>query len=362
MAFIRKMIVLLSIVVGWCLGSLPAEAHQSNKGFSQITIEGRQAVYKLFLPDGELPFIDADENMQVTAEELTTGRDRLADYVRQHVELKRGDETLAYRFVSAELSGQGQNHGVQMLLEYTSRFAIDNLTVHYTLLFDDIDPQHVNFITIVNGDDVVDTFFETGTRVHQYESSGEHDTNRRLLQYVWLGIKHIWTGYDHLLFLLCLLIVATGWRDALRIVTAFTAAHSVTLLLTATETIRVNSRLIEIVIALSIAYVAAENWFIRRRAKAPRYRWLLTFAFGLVHGMGFASVLQETGLPSRNFISSLLSFNAGIEIGQLAIVAAILPLLLQIRSRKWYSPFAIGLSAVVFALGVVWAVQRGLQS
>ncbi|NOU70349.1 hypothetical protein GC098_02675 [Paenibacillus sp. LMG 31458] len=361
MTFIRKMIVLLSIVVGWCLISLPAEAHQLNKGFSQIKIEGRQAVYELFLPEGELPFIDADENKRVTAEELAAGRGRLADYVRQHVELKRGDETLAYRFVSAELSDHHENPGVQMLLTYTSRFAIDNLTVHYSLFFDDIDPTHVNFITIVNGDDVVDTYFDTGTRMLRYGSSGDSDTSRTLLQYAWLGMKHIWTGYDHLIFLLSLLIVAAGWRDALRIVTAFTAAHSVTLLLTATEMIRVNSRLIEIFIALSIAYVAAENWFIRRRTNAPRYRWLLTFAFGLVHGMGFAGALQEMGLPSRNFISSLLSFNAGIEIGQLAIVAAVLPLLLQIRSRKWYSPFAIGLSAVLFALGVAWAVQRGLQ-
>lgn len=245
-----------------------------------------------------------------------------------------------------------------MLLEYTAKYAIDNLAVHYTAMFDDIDQEHLNFLTIAKDDDVVNAFFDTGIRMHRYESSGKEGAFVTLLQYAWLGMEHIWQGYDHLLFLLSLLIVAAGWRDAVRIVTAFTAAHSVTLLLTATETIRVNSRLIEIVIALSIAYVAAENWFIRRKANAPRYRWMLTFGFGLVHGMGFAGALQETGLPSRNFISSLLSFNAGIEIGQLAIVAVVLPLLLLARSRKWYSPFAIGLSAVIFAFGVVWAVQR----
>ncbi|MBP1966179.1 HupE/UreJ family protein [Paenibacillus aceris] len=352
------MIIWLSIMVGWCSIQLPAEAHQLNKGYSQITIEGRQAVYELFLPEEELPFIDANEDKHVTAEELATGRDRLADYVRQHVELKRDDETLAYRFVSAKLSDQGENPGITMHLEYTSRLAIGDLTVRYTAIFDDIDQNHVNFLTIVNGDDVVDTLFETGTRMHQYKSSGNGSALPTLLQYAWLGIKHIWTGYDHLLFLLSLLILAAGWRDVLRIVTAFTAAHSVTLLLTATEAIRVNSRLVEIAIALSIAYVAAENWFIRRKANTPRYRWLLTFAFGLVHGMGFAGALQETGLPSRYFIGSLLSFNVGIELGQLAIVAVILPFLLRSRLQKWYSPFVLGLSAVIFVFGVAWAIER----
>ncbi len=361
MTYIRNIIVLLSIVVCWCLGSQPAEAHQGNKGFSTIKIEGRQAVYELFLPEGELPFIDTDGNKRVTAEELAAGQDQLVNYVRQHVELKQDDETLTFRFVSAKLFERTENYGVQMVLEYTSKFTIDHLTVHYSCMFDDIEPTHVNFITIVKGDDEVDTYMDSGNRILQYGKPDDRHLLGKLLQYGWLGMKHIWTGYDHLMFLLSLLIVAAGWRDALCIVTAFTAAHSVTLLLTATETIRFNSRLIEIVIALSIAYVAAENWFIRRRANAPRYRWLLTFAFGLVHGMGFAGALQETGLPSRNFISSLLSFNAGIEIGQLAIVAAVLPLLRLARSRKWYSPLAIGLSAIIFAFGVIWAIQRGLQ-
>ncbi|CAH1193137.1 hypothetical protein PAECIP111891_00495 [Paenibacillus allorhizoplanae] len=358
MMFLRIMIVLLSIMASGYLIPLQAEAHQLNKGYSQITIEGPRVVYDLFLPESGLPVLDTDENLHVTAEELEAGKDRLADYVRHYVELKRDGETLAFRFVSATLSERAENPGVQIRLEYTSKFVIDNLTVHYSLIFDDIDPQHVNFLTILHGDDVVDTFFNAETREHHYETSGEHDAGSTLLQYAWLGMMHIWTGYDHLLFLLCLLIVATGWRNALGIVTAFTAAHSVTLLLTAMEIIRFNSSVIECVIALSIAYVAAENWYIRRKAKVPRYRWLLTFAFGLLHGMGFAGALQETGLPNRNFISSLLSFNAGIEAGQLAVVALVLPFLLLFRSRKWFPPFALSLSAIIFVFGVVWAIER----
>jgi hypothetical protein len=170
-------------------------------------------------------------------------------------------------------------------------------------------------------------------------------------------MMHIWTGYDHLLFLLSLLLVCAGWRDALRIVTAFTIAHSVTLILTATETIHVNERWVECGIALTIAYVAAENWFVRR-AGSRRYRWLLTLGFGLVHGMGFAGALREIGLPAHAFLASLLCFNGGVELGQLAVLAVLLPLLMRWKGRAWY-PHLVGATAItVFVLAVVWAVQR----
>lgn len=358
MTFLWKMIGLLSIIVGFCIIAPPADAHPLNNGYSQITIEGRSVAYELFLPATDLPSFDTNGDKRISAEELAAGRERLAEYVRQHVVLKRDDETLAYRFDTAEPADREGIAGVQMNLEYTSKYSIDDLTLQYTLLFDDVDPMHVNFVMITNGDDLDQALMDINNRTYHYERLGGGGMLGTLLQYAWLGVKHIWTGYDHLLFLLSLLVVAAGWREALRIVTAFTAAHSITLLLTATETIHVNSRWVECGIALTIAYVAAENWFARRRPEGPQFRWLLTFVFGLVHGMGFAGALQETGLPSRYFIGSLLSFNAGIELGQLAIVAMLLPLLKRARPRKWYSPFVLGLSAVVFALGIAWAVQR----
>lgn len=358
MRLLRNLIVLAALSAGWCGLTHQAEAHPLNNGYSQIEIEGRLAAYELFLPAADLPSFDVNGDKRLSEEELATARSRLAEYIRRHVELMQDEEPLAYRFVSAEPTDREGIAGVDMRLEYTSKYAINSLTIHYTLLFDDVDPQHVNFVVIANGDDLDQTVLDASNRTYHYETLGGGGMIGTLLQYVWLGMKHIWTGYDHLLFLLSLLVVAAGWRDALRIVTAFTAAHSVTLLLTATETIRVNSRWVECGIALTIAYVAAENWFVRRRPNGPRHRWLLTFAFGLVHGMGFAGALQETGLPSHYFISSLLSFNAGVELGQLAVVAAILPFLLRSRSRSWYSPFALGVSAVVFVLGIVWAVER----
>jgi hydrogenase/urease accessory protein HupE len=352
------MIVSIAVWLGWCSLSLPAQAHPLNNGYLEITIDGRTASCELFLPAADLPFLDRNGDKRITEDELAAGQTGLSDYIKRHMELLQDDELLAFRFVSAAPSDKEGIAGVDMRLEFTSQYAIDHLTIHYTLLFDDVDPQHVNFVTIMRGDDLDQAVMDAGNRTYQYEALGGGGMAGTLLQYVWLGMTHIWTGYDHMLFLLSLLVTAARWRDALRIVTAFTAAHSVTLLLTATGTIHVNARWVETGIALTISYVAAENWFVRKQPNRLRYRWLLTFAFGLVHGMGFAGALQETGLPSRYFISSLLSFNAGVEIGQLAVVAALLPFLLRSRSRRWYSPFALGVSAAVFALGIVWAVMR----
>jgi hydrogenase/urease accessory protein HupE len=142
-------------------------------------------------------------------------------------------------------------------------------------------------------------------------------------RFVLLGIEHILTGYDHIAFLVALVVVAPSFKAVLPIITAFTAAHSITLLLAALRVVSLNSRLVESAIAVSICYVAVENLF---RKKATR-RWLVAFCFGLVHGFGFASVLQTLIVGRANLVSSVVSFNVGVELGQLMIFAALLPLL-----------------------------------
>jgi hypothetical protein len=147
--------------------------------------------------------------------------------------------------------------------------------------------------------------------------------------YLVLGIEHIFTGYDHLAFLFGLLAVAgfdklrSGLRYVLGVVTAFTVAHSLTLISAGLGWFRLPSSYVEPAIALSIAYVAVENLLVAQ----PRHRWLETFGFGLVHGFGFASVLRDIGLPPRGLVLSLLSFNVGVEAGQLAVVSLVAPAL-----------------------------------
>src|SRR5436309_1729579 len=126
-----------------------------------------------------------------------------------------------------------------------------------------------------------------------------------------LGVKHIWTGYDHLMFLFALLLVCDNFKSAIQIVTFFTVAHSITLALATLNLVWVSSRVVEPSIAASIVYVGLENII---RSEGPKGRWLITFLFGLIHGLGFASVLREMGVSSSTGVAvPLVSFNLGVE-------------------------------------------------
>jgi len=173
-----------------------------------------------------------------------------------------------------------------------------------------------------------------------------------------LGIEHIFTGYDHLAFLIGLLLLGGSAWELVKIVTAFTAAHSLTLALAALGLVTPPARAVEPLIAASIVYVGMENlWALRRGSaeQALRHRWILTFAFGLVHGFGFAAVLRELQLPRAALASGLVSFNIGVECGQICIVLAALPLLRRFRRAPAFAPAA---SVCVLVLGGFWLVSR----
>lgn len=170
-----------------------------------------------------------------------------------------------------------------------------------------------------------------------------------------LGIEHILTGYDHLLFLLALILCGGRFVSQLKIITAFTVAHSLTLGAAVLGVISLPSLLVESLIALSIAYVGFENLSPRH---ALARRWLISFAFGLIHGFGFSSVLQEIGLPPDRLLWSLFNFNLGVETGQLAAVLLVMPLLLWLRHQAWQTQLVRLLSTLVLATGLVLFVLR----
>lgn len=179
--------------------------------------------------------------------------------------------------------------------------------------------------------------------------------------YLGLGVRHILEGFDHLLFVMGLVLLAPGLWDLLRTVTAFTIAHSMTLAATALGFITVRRALIESLVAASIVFLAVE--LIRTYRGSPgftnRRPWLIAFLFGLLHGCAFAGALAEIGLPQRDLVSSLLLFNLGVEAGQLMFVAAILPLTWAARRLpqhsawlRWIPPYAAG------AIATFWCVER----
>ncbi|MGD9545461.1 MAG: HupE/UreJ family protein [Methylocystis sp.] len=172
------------------------------------------------------------------------------------------------------------------------------------------------------------------------------------------GVEHIITGYDHLCFLIAVMLWATRIWPVVKIVTAFTVSHSVTLTLAALELVNLPSRWVEIAIALSIIYVAVENFFTRRVDN----RWRDTFAFGFIHGFGFASGLIELGVPQRAIVPALASFNIGVELGQIGVVLIVLPLLLLIDKECTHgerSPLLVQVcSAIIACFGAYWLVVR----
>ena len=170
-----------------------------------------------------------------------------------------------------------------------------------------------------------------------------------------LGVEHILGGYDHLLFLLALAIVMPVARTLAATVSVFTLAHSLTLALATLCVVAPPTSWVECAIALSIVYVGLEN--LTPRAARPRFA--LVFAFGLVHGFGFAGALAELGLPVAQTPGALLSFNAGVELGQLAVLAVVFPLVRQFRRTRWFEPRAVPALSLVTALaGAVWFFER----
>jgi hydrogenase/urease accessory protein HupE len=184
------------------------------------------------------------------------------------------------------------------------------------------------------------------------------ETIHSFANFLSLGVKHILTGYDHLLFLFGLLVVARGFFSALNIITSFTIAHSITLAVATVHLVQIPSRIVEPLIAASIVFVGVENLL---RGEIPKSRRLVTFGFGLIHGFGFASALRETGIASGagGIVLPLFSFNLGVELGQVIVAAAALPIIWKLRENPLFiARWMPACSAGVVLLGSFWLVER----
>jgi hypothetical protein len=177
------------------------------------------------------------------------------------------------------------------------------------------------------------------------------------LAFVGLGIEHILLGFDHILFVIALILRGGRFASLLAIVTAFTIAHSITLALAVLEVVSIPARVVEPVIALSIAYVAMENMVMRHQASR---RWAVSFVFGLVHGFGFAGALAELGLPRQGLVPALIGFNLGVELGQALIIGILLLPLLWLQRFAWRGRAVTAASAVLLVAGLALLVDRTL--
>ena len=235
---------------------------------------------------------------------------------------------------------------------YTFDHPVTNLRITSTL--DRItQADHSHIVQIGEGDEMRQAVLNAANPSVEIDLS-----EKSMLATVWdfaqLGVEHIFTGYDHLTFLVGLLITTATLTSLLKVITSFTAAHSITLALATFGIVSVPSRLIESLIALSIAYVAVENF----TGKTLMQRWKITFLFGLVHGFGFSNVLQEMALTRRTLAVSLFSFNGGVELGQLVFVCAVFPFVYFATTSRWKVYVLSVTSVAIAALGGFWFIER----
>ena len=249
----------------------------------------------------------------------------------------------------------------------------ERLTVDYSLLFDR-DPQHRGLMRAPGGAGEQVVVFSRNTRRADVALPAARSSGGHFVAAIGEGIHHIWTGYDHLLFLLALLLPAVVRRQArrwvpvehlrtalvevLKVVTAFTAAHSITLSLAALGFLSLPSRVVESAIAASVVLAALNNLWPLVRAD----RWLAAFALGLLHGFGFSSTLADLGLSRATLLPTLVGFNCGVEIGQAAVVAIFVPIAYALRRKKIYEIGALRIGSVLIAIvAALWLVERAFE-
>jgi hydrogenase/urease accessory protein HupE len=221
------------------------------------------------------------------------------------------------------------------------------------------DPQHETYLNVYERDSLrLQALLDAHHIEARHYTGGGQGMLAVVRTFTAAGIHHIFIGPDHILFVIGLLLLGGGLARLLKIVTSFTVAHSITLALATLGVVRPPGRFVEPLIALSIVFVGLDN--LRARSGHGDHRMKLAFFFGLVHGFGFASVLAEFGLPPQALAGSLFSFNAGVEIGQACIVAAVAPWLIAIhrRSPENASRVVVASSCLVSAAGAYWLIQR----
>jgi hypothetical protein len=355
-----------------------AFAHKPSDSYLQLRVDGErlEGQWDISLRDLDLAIsLDANSDNAITWGEVRRHGDAIERYALGHLGLSSSGRACGISVRDQLIDHHTDGAYSVLMLEGHCSATIASLDVHYSLLFD-LDAQHRGLLKLQRGDRPGAVSVAVFPKDHgqQHLEIAPVSAWRGLGGFVLDGVHHIAIGYDHILFLIALLLPAvlrrspTGWtpvetfRTALwsvaAMVTAFTAAHSITLSLATLGWVDLPSRLVESGIALSVLLTALDNLF----PFLPRRRWLVAFVFGLLHGFGFASVLRDLNLPTSQLALSLFGFNIGVEIGQLILVLILVPLAFLMRGRRTYTRYALGAgSLLIAALATAWLLERSLN-
>ncbi len=358
-----------------------ANAHKSSDSYLQLDAVPNHLTVRwdIALRDLDVALdLDTDADGKLSWGEVKTGWPRIESYAMARLAIEGCELHTTGRTL------ERRNDGAYAVLNLVSDCTLSGQPAIAYTLFADVDPTHRGIAKIQRpGQPIVLSVLdpskasssrastEPATAANESTSTGTAIAPTSRWEFLGEGIRHILTGYDHVLFLLCLLLPAVmrrtteGWRPVdrlsqailpvLGIVTAFTVAHSITLGLAALKLVTLPSSFIEPAIAVTIMLAALDNvWPV-----FPVRRIVVTFFFGLIHGFGFASVLSELNLPTADFVWALLQFNVGLEMGQLMVVGVATAVLFSVRDWKRYRHIVIhGGSTVAISIAALWFIER----
>jgi hypothetical protein len=353
--------------------STGAQAHVASNSFVELTTHGRfmAGSVELAVRDVELAVgLDSDRNGRVTWRELRAAAPALRSYLSNRMTVDAAGAPCPVHFGELQVNPRVDGNYAWLAVSVQCPTEPPQITIHYQVL-SGIDPSHRGLLKLDSGQGVQTAVLRSDTPAELALARTSH--LQAIREYFVTGVEHIWNGIDHLLFLVSLLLPAVlirrdnrweavgsarpAFAGILKVVTAFTVAHSITLSLAAFDLVRLPSRLTESAIAASIVLAALNNIF----PFVTDGRARIAFAFGLLHGFGFASVLADMGLPAGARATALIAFNFGIETGQLAVVAAVMPVVYALRRAAQYRQVVLPLgSAAVAVLAFVWFVQRAV--
>ena len=310
--------------------------------------------------------IDNDHDGLVSAKEMMAAKPHLEALAGKAIRITVDGRPVTAHTVAVKLDGEDR-----LRFDLSFPYAMGSEVGVHASIIPELARGHRQYVSLADGQGRTHTGLLSGHR-SSLSFNLEHAVWwRQFGDYLREGVWHIWIGLDHILFLMALLLPAAlvnqagRWRaresfkstaiEVIKIVSAFTVAHSITLSLSVFGVVSFPGRLVESMIAASVIIAAFNNLF----PKVKNKLWALAFGFGLLHGMGFASVLAELGLPQGGRFLALAGFNIGVELGQLAVVAVALPAIFALREWRYYRPALVQAGSwAIMGISTVWLVER----